>query len=246
LSIALFRLYLHRPDWMDLSQDVVRSELCAAAAFDPSGLWPSSLDDELDNMLDGLVGGDFQMTKSLSEVARAHPLLLLRLLPQMTKILLQDAAEPISLAGNENRSVVKGVSWYEPIETSLSGRQIHLSVRHWGYRYTEPLWASVLEIVLCAPAQVLFGCGLQLGLGKLLGTYLQLVSVQGLLRTAERSSSLKSRLGECFSLFQSESSLQWTTWLSSRVEGAEVRHMLISCGFMTATEAIESLKGGET
>lgn len=253
---VLLRLYLWQPKWMDLGQASVRSALIAAAERFPTHwvTWRSMLDDQLENMLDGLVvGGDSRLTRPLSDLSRSHPLLMLRLLPDLQTLLDRDATI-VDLDPMVGRKV-HGRHPSGPIE-SLDLNQssvLRVTIRHWGYRYTEPLWLALLDVISSIPAEVLYQCGLHLGVPDFLSLYVRLLTVQRmllwtttttlatatettvhhppppLLATASAtlsapSTRLSTKVQDCLVAFQRTSPTGWQRWLATPIEAAAGNH----------------------
>lgn len=101
---------------------------------------------------------------------------------------------------------------------------------------------TLLDVVLLVHQEVLFTCGPSTGLLDFLTVYLELVSVQLQLRTADKAARLKSKLATLFTAFKQANAQAWSGWLSREVGELEIRHMLMSVDFITPTEAVESLK----
>ena len=130
----------------------------------------------------------------------------------------------------------------------MRGVDVNVTVRHWGFSYSEPLWSALLDVVTSIPNELLFGTGLQLGVLDFFATYLKLLSVQLQLLSADKSKRLVEKLLEVFAAFQRANSSSWKRWLGTTMDGMgrEVRHVLMNCNFITPQEAIESLKDVES
>jgi hypothetical protein len=271
LQAAMLRLYLCHPFEMNLGDAAVRdvltkaSEQHAAAWVD----WRSSMDDGLAEMLFGVTAGDLKLARPLSDLARKHPLLLLRMLPAITSVLDKDATTNGG-TGGEARGVVRGRSLTGPREARIAGRTVQVTIRHWGFNYTEPVWVrlsfrflcptsvfnvyspvtivsslyqvALLEVISSIPKEVLYSCGCATGLLEFLTTYLVLMSVQLQLLTADKASRLKTKLGVVFAAFKEANAPGWRTWLGGQIGELEVRHVLMSCDFISPMEAVESVK----
>ncbi len=99
---------------------------------------------------------------------------------------------------------------------------------------------------VAVPKEVLFGCGLNMGLNDFLGIYLRLMSVQTQLRTNDGLSRLKGKLSEVFGAFKSSNRTVWDEWMSQEIAGLKslgsARNVLLSCDFISHQDAIESVK----
>ena len=100
--------------------------------------------------------------------------------------------------------------------------------------------------VTSVPKEVLFGCGLKMGLLDLFGVYLRLMFVQSQLRTNEKTPRLKNKLSELFGALKSTSNKGWEDWLALSVAGlpslGTTRNVLMSCDFISHQQAIDSVK----
>lgn len=242
LEAVLLRIYLRRPHWLQLGKAAVRSALVSAVTSHSNvwSEWRSTFDDQLENMLEAFVAGDLRLTRPFQDLSRSHPLIVLRKIPEMILLLTRDAT-----TGSHHESdsrVVRGQGLAGPRETNFNDRTVRVAVRHWGYCYTESLWVAFLDVFAGIPKEVMFNCGLDLGVLDYLSIYLQLMSVQLQLRTADKAARLKGKLMDCFAAFQRTSPSSWRQWLSSSIGRSEVRHVLMSCEFISPQEALESLK----
>lgn len=138
---AMLRLYLCHPNEMSLSNPAIRDVLTKATKEHGKDWlsWRSSTDDHLLGILFGVTTGDLKLARPLSDLARKHPLLILRLLPQMTRFAQADGAIGVKTTG-DNRGVVYGRSLLGPREARIAGRAVQVTTRHWGFNYTEPIW----------------------------------------------------------------------------------------------------------
>jgi hypothetical protein len=241
LDGALFRIYLIMPNTLNLGTPSLRTALVnAVESGTDTSMWPSTLDDPIYNMLSPLISRDVTVVPALEGVSRSHPLILLRKLSEFKRLLMDDATVWHKQSA---RGIIHGQAPSASLEATLEGRTVQVKVRHWGYSYTEALWIGLLDVVASAPKEILYTCGLKIELLDLLVAYVQLVSVQTQLRSANNQavSKIKTKLVECFVAFQSVSVHSWRDWLSQTVEAQEVRHLLLSCDLITPHEAIESL-----
>lgn len=246
-DIILLRLYLFHPYWMDLGSSELRAVLMHASENHYRSWieWRSSLDDVLMDMVTSLLGGELRISKSLSDFSRRHPLLVLRRLPNITCALELDATcSNCDLA--DAKGLVVGQNIAGQCDASFDGKVVKVSIKHWGYSFMEPVWNAFLDIVSVIPREVLFTCGAKVGLLDFLGIYVQLMSVQLQLMSAGKVSRLKGKLLECFSVFQQCNLSVWRRWLGLKMGGeSEIRHLLLSGGFITPQEAMGSVKHPE-
>jgi len=235
------RLYLNFPHWMDLGSATARNALMRASEkFSACWIdWMSSFDDRIDDMLYSIANGELKSAKQLADLSRKQPLLILRKLPEISEILIDDAT--IDNSSNQ-KSVIVGQNLSGKREIKFHGKILKISVQHWGYSYTEPLWVSLLDVLSSMPREVLFTCGVKVGLLDLLTIYVELVSVQLQLLSASKTARLKTKLNGAFTAFQQCNSGAWTGWLVSDVGESQIRHLLMSCDFITPQEAMDCVK----
>lgn len=245
LEVVFLRLYLCFPHWMDLGSVAAREALMNASERQSQSWshWRSSYDDKISGMLDALSSGEVRVTKSLSELSRKQPLFVLRELPKMTDLLQTDAAI-LSDDQRERKGVITGRDMSGDLVTVLHGKVVKMTVQHWGYSFTEPLWTSLLDVLAAMPREVLFSCGLKVGLMDFLTIYLELLSVQLQLMSAHSAARLKGKLDDFFIMFRQINLKGWQQWLGSKTDESEVHHLLVSCNFISPEEAIESRKNG--
>jgi hypothetical protein len=113
--------------------------------------WRSPMDDVFENLMMLLVqsGVPGLVVPALVDDAKKHPLLILRKLGRMEELLEQDAtAHSAFLGDSERRGVISGRSLIDPVIARVDATtSLKVTVRHWGYNYTESIWISFLDIV---------------------------------------------------------------------------------------------------
>lgn len=244
-NTLLLRLYIAHPYGINLGPSSVRGALLEASEMHVSEweCWSSNTDDQIEEMINSLFIGESKISKGLANVARKHPLLFFRKSPFIISRLWRDA-QVDDCPGSNIGGLVRGEHPGEPLEANLPhAGMVSVLVRHWGYKYTEPVWMALLDIISGVPTEVLFGSGHRLGLTNILRVYVQLVSVQQRLRSADKLSRLKSKLQDCFNAFQKSNKSDWNRWLTTGAIGDEMRNLLVACDFISPQQAIESLKG---
>jgi hypothetical protein len=96
------------------------------------------------------------------------------------------------------------------------------------------------------PREVLFGCGLKMGILDFLGVYLRLIFIQTQLQINDRFPRLKSKVSEFLDSFKNSNKQGWDVWLDVEVEGlsslGSARNVLMSCDFISHQQAIDSVK----
>ena len=240
-DVLLLRLYLNFPQWMDLGSSESRNVLMRASeSFSSSWTnWLSSFDDHIDDLLQSVLTGETKSVKQLADLSRKQPLLIIRKLPIISAILSDDARaySPYNRKGflvAENLSGKRDVTFH--------GKMSKINILHWGCSYTEPVWASFLDILSSMPPEVLFTCGVKAGLLELLTIYVQLLSVQLQLLSADKTLRLKTKLVEAFTAFKQINGGSWTEWLVADVGDSPMRYLLASCGFISRQEALDCIK----
>ena len=102
------------------------------------------------------------------------------------------------------------------------------------------------DFATLVPKEVLFGCGLQMGLLDLLGVYMRLMFVQSELRTNEKIPRLKNKLSEFFGALKAANNKAWDDWLASSISDLSslgtTRNVLMICDFISHQQAIDSVK----
>jgi integrator complex subunit 1 len=251
LLLSLLRIYTYFPFSMNLGAAVLRSNLMEAVAVSADDWlsWRSPLDDSVLDVLDTALSNvsSQRSVQSLIDTAKKHPLLLLRKLEKMENILEKDATVVDSKVMGEKIGLITGEGLNEPLSANANGRKLKISVKHWGYSYREHVWSTILDVISAAPNEVLFQCGLKMGLLELLGVYLRLVLVQSQLRTnIDRLAKLKERLSEFLGKFKSANLKAFDSWMASSNCGlpslGATRNVLVGCGFLSQQQAMESVK----
>lgn len=251
LLLSLLRIYTYFPLSMNLGAAVLRSNLMEAVevSADDWLCWRSPLDDSMQEMLEtALSNMSLQRSiQTLIDTAKKHPLLLLRKLNKMENILEKDAAVVHSQTAGEKVGLIIGQGLNEPLSASASGHKMKVSVKHWGYSYREHVWWTILDVLNAVPNEVIFQCGLKMGVLDLLGVYLRLVLVQSQLRTKiDRLAKLKERLSEFLGKFKSANPKAFDSWMASSNSGlpslGATRNILVGCGFLSHQQAMESVK----
>ena len=240
-QVLLLRLYLNFPHWMDLGLAAVRNSLMRASeTFSTSWTyWLSSFDGQIDDLLHTIGNGEMKSVKQLADLSRKQPLLILRKLPIISGMLWNDG----TTEGSSNKmGSITGENLSGKLHVKFHGKVLMFSVLHWGYNYAEPLWVSFLDVLSSMPREVLFTCGVKVGLLDLLAIYVQLVSVQLQLLSAAKAMRLKTKLTGAFTVFKQINPAAWTEWLTSVVGDTQMRHLLVLCDFISPQEARECVK----
>jgi integrator complex subunit 1 len=250
LILCLLRLYAYFPFSMNLGSTVVRSflkeavEICACDWLS----WRSPLDDSLEDMLDAALSNDSgpRSAQPLSNMGQKHPLLLLRKLKQMALALENDASVIEDDPDNEILGIVAGQSLDGPIQAQVKDVVVNVDIKYWGFNYRESHWFVVLDVISAVPEDVLFGCGLKMGLIQLLEVYLRLIFVQSQLRTSDRFLKLKAKFSDLLEKFKVSNPDALDGWLATTNNGlpslGPTRNILMGCGIISLQQAIDHVK----
>ena len=243
---AILRIYCYFPSNVSLGNPRLRTLLVDAAKSVDWRSWRTPMDERLNDMLAGLkLSPSQRLVHGLVEISKSHPLLLLRKLDVMADILENDAIT--RAAGGISRVRFQADSLEGPATAVYDGKEIRVTIRHWGYSYTDPLWVSFIEILLSVPREVLFSCGFKMGLDELLLGYVKLLYVQSQLQNREKATRLKSRFADLITVFEKDPA--WNTWLASSVPGLDslktVQSVLVRCSLITTDQAMENIRARE-
>ena len=228
LRSAMLRLYASFPLAMKLGDSRLRAVLVEGVKSVPWLGWRCALDAQLEDMLLS-VKSTPRMVQALTDMAKSHPLLVLRKVPTMVRLLEDDGC-----MHSNSRGRTCGDNLLGPMEAKLLGKSVKVTVRHWGYSFSESLWLSLLDILKSIPREVLFSCGSHMGLADLLGVYAKLLFIQCQLQSNQ--SRVKSRFADVLDEFKSSDSKGWESWLASEQPElpslGSTRNMLISCSLI--------------
>ena len=182
LSSALLRLYLLSPLTMNINDSKMRNALLEAANDRLSSwlLWRCPIDSELSEMLSNLTKCPHQcLVKSVTEIAKQHPPIFIRHLHVISQKLIEDG----SGRDNSQQRLMKRGRFFgkNPLgdaEAKICDRTAKVTIILWGYSFSEPVWTSVIDILIALPLEVIFTCGAKVGLMNILESYLKLFGVQ--------------------------------------------------------------------
>ncbi len=251
LQLSLLRVYTYFPLSMNLGAAVLRSNLMEAVEISGNDWlsWRSPLDDSLQEMLNSALSNtpSQRSIQALGDAAKKHPLLLLRKLDTMANMLEEDATIDTDRATGDEFGFIVGQGLNGALTANVNGKKMKVNVKHWGYSYRERVWSTILDVVSGVPNEVIFQCGLKMGVLDLLGLYLRLVLVQSQLRTKiDRLAKLKEKLSEFLGKFKSSNLRAFDLWMASSNNGlpslGATRNILVGCGFISPQQAMESVK----
>jgi hypothetical protein len=242
LESAILRLYTYFPKRMKLGNPRLRGVLVESTKSGHWLSWSSSLDVELNAMLSGLKDNPSKrIIQALMDLSKSHPLLVLRKLPTMLQLLENDACVP------KHRNVrcrVYGENPLGPLTATIAGKPIKIMIRHWGYSFSESLWISLLDVVTAVPKEVLFNCGLRMGLREFLGVYAKLLFIQSQLQS--NPARVKSKFSDMLNEFKSTDRKGWEAWLESKQLDLPsldtTRNVLMSCSLIGPETSVEDLR----
>mmetsp|Transcript_59446 Transcript_59446/g.145493 ORF Transcript_59446/g.145493 Transcript_59446/m.145493 type:complete len:1801 (-) Transcript_59446:117-5519(-) len=256
LLACMLRLYAYFPLSVNLGTVDVRNALKdAVELFATDWLaWRSPLDDSIQDMLDVVLlppACTPKAVQTMVDTAKRHPLLLLRKIGQFVKSLEADGVARDDRTMSEKLGLVVGRSLESPLISKMKGggtnKSMKITVKYWGFNYTENLWMVMLDILAAVPHEVLFGCGLTMGLTELLDVYTRLAYIQSQLVTkGDRFSKLKGRYWDFLTAFRDTNSTSWDAWLGATNSGLKsigsTRNILISIGYIDLQQALDHVK----
>jgi hypothetical protein len=242
LRSAILRLYTSYPMEMKLGDPRLRAVLVEGVKSVPWLDWRGALDAQLEDMLFS-VQSTPRVAQTLIEMAKSHPLLVLRKVPTMVRLLEDDGDSHC-----KSRGRTYGENLLGSMEANLMGKSVKVTVRHWGYSFTEYLWVSLLDILKSIPREVLFSCGSYMGLGDLLGVYAKMLFIQCQIQS--NPTRVKSKFGDFLDEFKSSDPKGWESWLDLRQPElhslGNTRNVLISCSLITPTNEAERIRNAKS
>ena len=150
LLAVILRLYAYFPFFMNLGVAILRSVLKEAVEeYAQEWLaWRSPFDDRFQDILDSILtrNAPTRLVQALLEHSKKHPLLLLRKLGVMTDALEKDGLVDDS-SNTEMRGVISGQNVNGPQLAKVGGKLMKVTVKHWGYNYTENVWIAFLDVI---------------------------------------------------------------------------------------------------
>lgn len=242
LQSAILRLYTYYPKRMKLGNPTLRGVLIEAAKTGRWLSWRSSLDAQMDDMLSSLKSNPSKrIVQALADLSKSHPLLVLRKLPCMVQLLEDDACVQ---KYNNARGRMCGENLAGPLGATIAGKPIKVTVQHWGYSFTESLWISLLDVLMCIPKEVLFSCGSTMGLFDVWGIYARLLFVQCQLQS--NPARVKSKFSDVLNVFKRTDPKGWESWLESMQPALpsldKTRNVLMSCSLITPETSVDDLR----
>ena len=247
VAVAVLRVYASFPYFVNLGNAKLRSVLLTASNSADWIPWRTPIDAPIGNILEALKSNHSQrLVQGLVDYAKSHPLILLRRLDLMAAVLKEDAGntQPLRSAG---RVRVYGESFSGAATALINGSKMKVIIRHWGYSYSDPLWVSLIEVLLSVPREVLFTCGLGMGLENFLGVYAKMLYIQSQLQNRDKTARLKSRFSDLLKIFEKHEG--WNGWLSSKLDGLEslgsMRNVLVSVSLISTDQAMANIRSNK-
>ena len=243
LKSALLRLYCLFPTMVNTGNAVLRNIIVEGCKRSTWLDWRSPLDAQIEDTLRTMrVSPCQRLAQGLIDLAKMHPLLILRTLRAMRQVLEADGM--YDGPNRTGRSRVWGENLNGPAEALYHEKAVKVKVQHWGYMFTDSLWVSIIETLLLIPPELLFPCGLAMGIQELLETYVKLLLTQSTLYNHDKTARLKGRFCDLLGVF--EKSYGWHDWLASKDHDLKslgsMRNILISCGLITTDQAMSTIR----
>lgn len=235
LLAALMRLYLMFPLSMSLSDPKLRNALLQASEqvswwHD----WRCPLDDQITDMLSNLTKSPHQrLVQSVSDIAKQHPLLFVRHLKFLSYKLLEDGT---GRDNNQQRLMKRGRSFGknplgDPAVAQIGDRIMRVTIVQWGFSFNEPVWSSVIDLLLALPVEVVYSSAscAKMGLLDILSAYLRLFSVQTVdLQSEGNIVALREKFKMLLQSFEKCNTSQFRDWTLR--EDGRIQHLLLLTG----------------
>eukprot|EP00571_Detonula_confervacea_P003451 CAMPEP_0172329500 /NCGR_PEP_ID=MMETSP1058-20130122/60916_1 /TAXON_ID=83371 /ORGANISM="Detonula confervacea, Strain CCMP 353" /LENGTH=2101 /DNA_ID=CAMNT_0013046679 /DNA_START=37 /DNA_END=6342 /DNA_ORIENTATION=- len=182
LSSVVLRMYIMFPLKMNLSDSKLRNTLLQASNDHLPWWtdWRCPLDGQVSEMLSNLTKSPHhRLVQSVADIAKQHPLIFVRHLHFISRKLLEDG----SGRDSDHRSLMKRgrIFGKHPLGDAVAqvrDQTVKVVLVLWGYSFNEPVWTSILDVLMTLPVEVLFSCGAKIGLTEVLEAYLRLFAVQ--------------------------------------------------------------------
>lgn len=246
LHATLLRIYVYFPSLIGLGDATLRKELLHAAAIFAHDFvqWRCPIDDQVNEMLNNLSQYPHQrLVQSIVDLSKKHPLIIVKQLKQFLQILNEDGKCTFGNNNNINNNINGNVNQVQMQVVEKRGRvhaddgkvalakidvisptttTVKVKVRYWGNSFTEPIWISILDILLSLPNEVLFAssCSFELGLFDLLCVYLKLIVIQKVMKSEQNTTRIRSKMASLIQSFKECNPDKWTLWLSSEIHDA--------------------------
>lgn len=151
LLACTLRLYACFPDHLNLGVAAIRSALKEAVEMYPRDWlsWRSPMDDYFEELIHAIVfsGTPNRIVQAFADSSKKHPLLVLRKLIRIGELLEDDAMVQVETLENEKKGVVFGRSLTGAAAAKVRNMAMKVSIKHWGYNFTESVWTSFLDVL---------------------------------------------------------------------------------------------------
>ena len=216
---TLLRMYVHFPSTMDLSDAKTRSILIhSVKTFSKEWVhWRTSLDRQICLSINCFASNPNQRQHQLlSDLSKRYPLLVVRDLHLFLEMLRKDGnfSKEDKNRGRTNSETI-------PLNAKTPFGVVKIKVVHWGLCFTEQLWISVLDMMDSLPKEVLYSCGINMGLFDLYNLYLTLIGIQIEVGSTQNILRLKSKLSQSLSHFKTSSPSNFDNWMTKNLQGFE-------------------------
>jgi len=107
------------------------------------------MDDYFEELIHAVVysGTPTRIVQALADSSKKHPLLVLRKLIRIGELLEDDATVQVETSEYEKKGVVFGQSLTGPANAKVGHVSMKVTVKHWGYNFTEIVWTSFLDVL---------------------------------------------------------------------------------------------------
>ncbi|KAL7488211.1 hypothetical protein ACHAW6_015042 [Cyclotella cf. meneghiniana] len=210
-SSLLLRLYTLFPSLTNLSKNRLRTSLLQGAK-EHMASWMQlrcPLDSQIRAMISYLSKSPHKpLLQSIIQIASQHPLLLMRHLNDIWRGLIDDGSgldshgQPLIKRGRIQGNIPE-------VFAEIDGRTIKVMIVQWGYSFSEPVWSSMLDLLLSIPSEVLFRVGVDSGLHEIMDVYSRLFVVHTCeLKSETNIIQLRGKFTRLLSLFESYNTAQ--------------------------------------
>ncbi len=216
---TLLRIYVHFPSTMDLSDAKTRSILInSVKTFSKEWVhWRTSLGRQIFLSINCFANNPNQRQHQLlSDLSKRYPLLVVRDLNLLLETLRKDG-----FFSKEDKNRGRSNAEINSLHAKTPFGIVKVKVVYWGLCFTEQLWISVLDIMDSLPKEVLYSCGIDMGLFDLYNLYITLIGIQLEAGSSQNVLRLKSKLSQSLSNFKTSSSSNYDKWMTMYVQGFE-------------------------
>ena len=178
IADVILRLYLAYPEDMELSAyPNLRILLLQASGNNQSWRnWRCPLDSQICEVFSSCLSHQ-HLIQAAHDLAKKHPLLIVRHMSVLQHSLEQDAAgrDEGGLLLPKRGRVGGNIAAMPAV---VGDRNISVTIVRWGYTFNESVWCTTLDVMLALPNEILFGICDRVPLVKVLDLCLKLLMVQ--------------------------------------------------------------------